>query len=98
MQQSLETRWKKADQDIFIAAVILNPLYRLKAFAPLPALTRAGVTILIERLWQRFYPGQTANDLLQELRDYLDDKGRYSGLTLYVNTACEEAERKVHQL
>ncbi|EED85429.1 predicted protein [Postia placenta Mad-698-R] len=75
LQQSLEARWKKADQDIFIATVILNPLYRLKAFAPLPALTRAGVTILIERLWQGFYPGQTANDLQQELRDYCRDLG-----------------------
>ncbi|KAH7919498.1 hypothetical protein BV22DRAFT_1090514, partial [Leucogyrophana mollusca] len=32
---SLETRWSKCDQDIFIAAVILNPLYKIEPFAQL---------------------------------------------------------------
>ncbi|CDO76574.1 hypothetical protein BN946_scf184831.g10 [Trametes cinnabarina] len=31
--KSLEDRWSKADQSVFVAAVILNPIYRLAPFA-----------------------------------------------------------------
>ncbi|KAI0363229.1 hypothetical protein BV20DRAFT_958722, partial [Pilatotrama ljubarskyi] len=34
--RSLETRWSKADQDVFIAAVILNPFIRTRAFCTSP--------------------------------------------------------------
>ena len=34
--KSIELRWSKADQVVFIAAVILNPMYKLQPFADLP--------------------------------------------------------------
>ncbi|GLB43960.1 putative protein of unknown function (DUF 659) [Lyophyllum shimeji] len=37
--QSIERRWAKADQEVFIAAVILNPLYQTTPFAQLPSST-----------------------------------------------------------
>ena len=49
---SIEKRWAKADQDIFITAVILNPFVKMAAFSPqVQFLTRAGVLSLMKHLY-----------------------------------------------
>ena len=40
---SIESRWAKCDQDIFIAAIILNPIYKTVPFANLLILNLAGI-------------------------------------------------------
>jgi hypothetical protein len=38
--ESIEKRWAKADQDVFIAAVLLNPFVKASPFSPqVPFLT-----------------------------------------------------------
>ncbi|KAI0956286.1 hypothetical protein AcV7_006723 [Taiwanofungus camphoratus] len=49
---SIEEQWSKADQDVFIAAIILNPFFRTYPFAPLHSLTNTGIYVLFERLWR----------------------------------------------
>lgn len=49
---SLEKRWKKADQDIFIVAVFLNPYIRAKLFRQ-QFLTEAQLYNIVERLYER---------------------------------------------
>lgn len=55
IKESLEQRWAVADQEVFIAAVILNPFYQGKPFAPLACLNIAGVHNLLTSLWARFH-------------------------------------------
>ncbi|KAI0759892.1 hypothetical protein BD413DRAFT_487287 [Trametes elegans] len=54
--RSLQMRWDKADQDVFLAAVILNPFLKCCPFRALPLLfASAAVHTLLERLWICFY-------------------------------------------
>lgn len=40
---SIEKQWAVSDQEIFVAAVLLNPFYRNTPFAPLSFLNNAGI-------------------------------------------------------
>lgn len=74
---SIERRWKKADQAIFVAAVVLNPLYRLEPFRDLDFLTTAALQRLLGELWKRFYKEDAPHELMTGIADYLNWKGRY---------------------
>ncbi|KAG1726294.1 ribonuclease H-like domain-containing protein [Suillus lakei] len=74
---SLEKRWSKCDQTVFIAAVILNPLYKAKPFAQIRQFTTAGITSLLLKLWQRFQSSPVPESLRKEILDYLQDRGDY---------------------
>ena len=54
---SIEKRWAAADQEVFIAAVVLNPFFKTIPFANHISLTNAGIHTLLERLWLRFFGG-----------------------------------------
>lgn len=60
---SLEKRWKKADQEVFIAAVILNPFFRLEAFKSTQTFSISSISHLMHRLWLRFF-GRAADSTL----------------------------------
>ncbi|KAH9983358.1 hypothetical protein BJV74DRAFT_777263, partial [Russula compacta] len=47
---SIEQWWAKADQDIFITAVILNPFYQSTPFMPLGFLNNASICSLLSIL------------------------------------------------
>ncbi|KAJ3767016.1 ribonuclease H-like domain-containing protein, partial [Lentinula raphanica] len=68
---SIEARWKKCDQEVFIAAVILNPIYRNQAFSSIPAFNNAGIQDLMVRLWNRIFPDERI--ILDEFSNHLDD-------------------------
>ncbi|KAH9079140.1 hypothetical protein EDB83DRAFT_2178078, partial [Lactarius deliciosus] len=81
---SIEKRWAKADQDIFIAAVLLNPFVKTAPFSlQVSFLTRAGVFTLLKRLYQRFFsitksPDQLAaniNTLFTDVQNYFGNDG-----------------------
>ena len=40
---SLEKHWQKCDQEVFIAMVLVNPLFRMLPFAALPFLNKAHI-------------------------------------------------------
>ena len=74
--RSLETRWEKAEQDVFVAAVILNPWLRTASFRPLVHLfAPAAIHALFVRLWKRFWPTEVPVPALlyAELNNYLKD-------------------------
>jgi hypothetical protein len=63
--ESIEKQWAKADQDVFIAAVLLNPFVKASPFSPqVPFLTQAGVLSLMKCLYLRFFSvTETTNEL-----------------------------------
>ncbi|EIW73939.1 hypothetical protein CONPUDRAFT_78412 [Coniophora puteana RWD-64-598 SS2] len=57
---SIEAHWSRADQELFIAAIILNPLFVRKPFAPSTHLSVAGIIMLLERLYCRLFSCSSA--------------------------------------
>jgi len=49
--ESIEACWVIADQEIFIAAVVLNLFYQSTPFASLQFLTNAGIQSMLGHLW-----------------------------------------------
>ncbi|KAI0776273.1 hypothetical protein BD413DRAFT_470158 [Trametes elegans] len=81
--RSLQMRWDKADQDVFLAAVILNPFLKCRPFRALPLLfAPAAVHTLLERLWIRFYPNtEPPATFYNEVSQYLREEGDYINLS-----------------
>lgn len=94
--KSLERRWAKADQDVFIAAVILNPLHKIAPFVKLVLFSVAGVYVLLSRLWVRFYKEQPPQGLQAEMKDYFNDKGPYEFLATWIPGLQQQAQQEVH--
>lgn len=79
--KSLEKRWATFDQEVFIAAVIVNPLYRKSPLALIDELINANVMDIFACLYCRFYqvsyPPATFGE---ELYQYLNHIGKYSNI------------------
>ena len=51
---SIEKWWAAADQEVFIAAVVLNPFFKTTLFTNHISLTNVGIHTLLECLWLHF--------------------------------------------
>ncbi|KAI6102723.1 hypothetical protein EDD16DRAFT_1494523, partial [Pisolithus croceorrhizus] len=91
---SLEKHWKNCDQDVYIAAVVLNPVYKTAPFAKISQLNLAGIFALICKLWTRFFGSSPPHELFMELQDYLGNKGTYMNFAAWVENVQCEAEKK----
>ncbi|EJF60609.1 hypothetical protein DICSQDRAFT_62505 [Dichomitus squalens LYAD-421 SS1] len=80
--KSLEMRWAKADQDVFIAAVVLNPWIKMRPFRPnMQLFTEAAFHVVLTRLWKRFYPDEPVpTSLFTEIQEYFDSTGNFESL------------------
>ncbi|KAJ7140750.1 hypothetical protein C8R44DRAFT_866446 [Mycena epipterygia] len=94
---SLEKRWKKAgqEQEVFIAAVLLNPFFKNSPFSLIPILNRAGIDLTLERLWTRFFQQPAPSDLRKNSREYFDGTGFFAGLQRHCESEIER--RRVDQ-
>lgn len=94
--RSIEMRWAKADQEVFIAAVILNPFIKTTPFSTLPFLTVGGIHVMLQRLWSRFFPDIMAPDeLSDQITDYLDGTGIFQHLASLIDVETKRADSKV---
>lgn len=92
---SIEKRWAVSDQELFVAAVLLNPFYRNSAFAPLQFLNNAGIRSLLVALWKRFYREHPPESFYIEISDYLAETGIFLNLKSEVSAALVVADRQV---
>ena len=93
---SLEKRWANTDQDVFIAAVILNPFFKHMPFKPLSCFQPANVYNLFKTLWKRFFFGDQAPvTLYQNVIDYLRETGDFLTLEAARAASLNISERKV---
>src|ERR1700720_3842100 len=93
---SIESRWAKCDQEVFIAAIILNPICKTAPFANLPILNLAGIYALLCHLWKQFYGTAPPQTLRAELKDYIDNRGAYENLSDWASEVRREAETNVN--
>jgi hypothetical protein len=92
LMESLERRWSKSDQDVFIAAIVLNPFHRLRPFRPERSVVSLGaVHALLSRLWVRFYPTiPLPHNFYSDTRSYLHGQEPYDDLV----TLCDGVEKE----
>lgn len=91
---SIEKRWAKSEQEAFIAALFLNPVYKLGPFADVDFTTLAGILHLLKKLYVRFFGELTVAEdqqMYDELQDYLHDTGRFKGSAALVKNMCAAA-------
>lgn len=96
IHESLEKRWKKADQDLFIAGVVLNPYICDRCFTRNdPALTRIGLFDIMERLYRRILRKEPDHDFYTAFMDYLQDTAEFSSAYMHLDTLKRLAEKNV---
>lgn len=79
---SIEQHWKKTDQQVFIAAVVLNPFTCLVPFGTI--FNNADIIKIISRLWQQFNKTQGLPTVifLEQLGEYLTETKRFHHFVL----------------
>ena len=78
---SLEKRWKPADHDLFVAAVILNPFIgqqRLCFNHMIPQWQRNGLYKVLSRLYKKLFCEEAPDSLLEEWLAYRNREGNYT--------------------
>lgn len=81
--ESAECHWAQIDQEVLIAAVIVDPLYKDKPFKNIPLTTRAGLMSLFSRLWTCFYGSVPPLKLFTDLNNYLKSSPKFQPLNIY---------------
>jgi hypothetical protein len=94
IMESLERRWAVADQQIFIASIILNLFYQGRPFAQLYFLNNVGIHALLGHLWSRFFKTEPLQDFHIELTKYQTHSGCYANLGSHCARASHEAHTK----
>jgi len=95
---SIERRWAKSDQEIFLAAIILNPFYQRQPFMAHELFNNAGIIALIGRVFKRVEKTDNIpTELYRQLQDYLtlDPNGRFQHLLVQLNIETNAAEEEV---
>jgi hypothetical protein len=79
VHESLEKCWAKADQDFFIAALLLNPYIHGRCFASgLSFLTPAGLYGIVKRVYERVMQVTAELELHQVFQDYMSNSNEFS--------------------
>lgn len=70
---SLKKCWQAADQEIFLAAVILNPFYQCGPLGTIAEFNNASLGALIRHVYQRIFRTEAVPKiLLMQCRHYLN--------------------------
>ncbi|KAI0075642.1 hypothetical protein K474DRAFT_1599424, partial [Panus rudis PR-1116 ss-1] len=94
---SVNMRWLNSDQDVFIAAVILNPLYRGRPFRKESIHFNVGnIHLLMCRLYKRFFHRDPlGTSLWSEVQSYLTAKNNYTNIDIFVKMESDISVQEV---
>lgn len=85
VEASLEKRWRDCEQEVYRAALVLNPAFQISPFQRRPWCADAGLFVLFTRLWKRFWPvEEPPHTLYSEIKDYTRHLGRFKQLPIVV--------------
>ena len=93
--ESIERRWLKTDQDVFIAGILLNPFHKARPFCAAPFSTVAGLYNLLHRLWKRFYYQDPPAELYGEYKAYINGTGDFQAMQNFMHGMQLLAEKEV---
>ena len=95
---SIKKWWSKADQDLFIACVFLNPLIKTSLFNP-QSMMLAMILGMLHRLYtQVFRVDECPRKFMGEIMNYAQSKGIYGDQMWLIKELQDEVEDKVHLL
>ena len=89
---SIEKRWKNSDQAPFIAAVVLNPLFKTSPFRPHSSFSLANIHQLLRSLFVRFFPDEELPWLFESISEYLEGKGVFSSMEGIIHDARKASQ------
>ncbi|KAH9162790.1 ribonuclease H-like domain-containing protein [Lactarius sanguifluus] len=92
--ESIERRWLKTDQDVFVAGVLLNPFHKARPFRAAPFSTVAGLYNLLHRLWRRFYYMDPPTELYIEYKAYISGTGDFQAMHNFMDGMQKSAEKE----
>ena len=94
---SLEKRWSKADQELFIASVLINPFYRSAPFTEHHTFSYAGQRSLFSRLWMRFNNSTSPPppEFLSQADDFIRGSATYAELQREIDDEMRSAHSSV---
>jgi hypothetical protein len=92
---SLEMRWKKADQELFIASVLVNPFYRAEPFAATRFMNIAGICALLTRVWRRLnnVTSNPPQQFMEHVTDFLRGEGHFQDLATQLQVEVGHTDR-----
>lgn len=91
---SLELRWKRADQEVFILAVLFNPFVRNSGFSD-ASLPLSALVQMCMRAYERFFRQEPSMELWDACHRYIKREGRYSDSNLSLDFHRRYAASKV---
>jgi hypothetical protein len=93
---SLEKRWAAADQDVFIAAVVMNPYIRKRWFASgVQALTPSGLLGIVKRVCARIFREEPDVEFSEAFMDYLQQREEFSDEWMQLGMWTDTFEKQV---
>ena len=96
IKASLEKRWAKADQDVFILAVFFNPYIRADLFSrKIIQLTPAGMYGIVKRMYKRVFREEPEFGLHVACMDYYKCRSEFSDDAMHLNDLEEAVKGKV---
>jgi hypothetical protein len=96
VRSSLEKRWAKADQDVFVLTVVLNSSLRVSCFAPgSPYRQFPKLWTCVRSIFRRFYGEEPNGDFRRAFHDYVQCVGEWSNENMGLNQHQDQAKRDV---
>ncbi|KDQ14399.1 hypothetical protein BOTBODRAFT_90844, partial [Botryobasidium botryosum FD-172 SS1] len=92
---SIEKRWSKSDQDVFIAALVLNPTIKAGPLKHSSKFNSAEIYALFVRLWVRFFREPQPDSLYRDTMNYLSGSGIYKSMAVNVTGVRGESIKMV---
>ena len=92
---SLECHWMEADQDVFIAYVILHPWYKSAPIKPYSCTTDVHIYHLLQCLWLHFFSQTPPDDLCSQMDDYLNENNLFAGMSVSYTTMETSLKQEV---
>ena len=92
---SIEARWNKSDQEVFIGAVLVNPFYRSMPFTPLALFNKAHIQVLFTKLYHRFFRALPPAEFIEHAYDFLEGKGFFETIEGQIKFKLDMALNKV---
>ncbi|KAG2047405.1 hypothetical protein BDR06DRAFT_1031109 [Suillus hirtellus] len=91
---SAECHWGQCEQEVFIAAVIINPFYKILPFKKIPLTTHTGLVVLFRHLWSCFFNSDAPLDLYTDLEDYMSGSCDFMHIDVYKFALLSHAEKE----
>jgi hypothetical protein len=93
---SLEKHWAAADQDVFIAAIVMNPYIRKRWFASgVQTLTSSGLLGIMKQVCARIFREEPEVEFSEAFMDYLQQRDEFSDEWMQLGMWTDTFEKQV---